>query len=223
MWQSLLKLFFAAIIFLSLIISINTVQAQFMPEQQGPLVSWQSLIQAQCQTNPCIEGMPIAWQVTIGNPNNRSFNVNAVTLKSVEGIVVAAANQLDESVAPLKTKSLNLQSFVPPATKSTTLYYNACFTIEGQENCEQQQRSMIVWPLAQVECVGNEVCLANEQCRNFKCKELECNNINNHTCAETASFYGLPSKENSILVLLVLAVILLILILFFIVKRQNKK
>ncbi len=205
-----------------------TVIAQSFPEefQDQKQVSWQSLVQFQCQTQPCIEGMPILWQISIGNADNKSFNVNGIIIKTVEGISIANVANLNEQITSLKTKSFQLESIVPAPTKSSTLYYNVCFNIEKQESCEAQQRSMLVWPIANVECIANDVCQNNERCFNFKCKELSCSRIDNHTCVQGIGLLNtLSNVKNSftltnILLLIIVVLLGIIALLFY---RKSRK
>ncbi len=190
--------------------------------QQQPQFSWQSLVQFECQTIPCIEGMPIVWQISIGNADNQSFSVNGITIKTVEGINIGSAFNLNQQVASLKTKSFQLESIVPAATKASTLYYNVCFNIEKQESCEAQPRSMLVWPITNVECISNDACQNNEKCFSFKCKELSCNKIYNHTCVQEIGLSNVKSSFNlTNVLLLIIAILLAVIVVIF--YRKSKK
>ncbi|HIH42952.1 TPA: hypothetical protein HA246_04875 [Candidatus Woesearchaeota archaeon] len=225
-----IKIVFISCILLTIfILSFSTAYSQPFPEQfqEQSQVLWQSLVQFQCQTQPCIEGMPILWQITIGNANNGSFSVNGIVIKTAEGISMANAANLNEQVVSSKTKSFQLESIVPAPTKASTLYYNVCFSIEGQESCEAQPRSMIVWPIANVECISNEACEQDEKCFNFKCKELDCDGIYNHTCVKGTGLSNVFSKAKTslsvtnVLLLIIAGLLVVIIVLFYIKSKKH--
>ena len=111
--------------------------------------------------------------LSIGTYLSRSTNYTITIKGDVRdqyGVPLGEDYTFSFKTAPFKPSV----SIVPAATKASTLYYNVCFNIEKQESCEAQPRSMLVWPITNVECISNDACQNNEKCFNFKCKELSC-------------------------------------------------
>lgn len=147
----------ATLIFITLLIFLITLISARAD------ITWQSTVIPYC--NPCIEGFPGSWQVSITNTAKETFSISAINLVDKEGAVFAKKEFNSTKLKPNETAATVIEDFLPAPLKGSTLYYQACFQIEGQQGCENYDRELFVTPFSSVECINNSYC----ECANYKC------------------------------------------------------